>query len=103
MEFCIVITTTSNKDEAKELAKKILESKLAACVQLSHISSYYVWDDKVQNDEEVRVVIKTKKSLFSKLKSFIKQNHSYDTPQIIMLDIKDGNEKYLHWIEEVTI
>ena len=103
MQYCLVITTTPNQQEAKTLAKSILEAKLSACVQLSNISSYYVWDNKVTNDDEVRLLIKTKKSLYEKLQTHIIQNHSYDTPEIIMLNIDDGSQKYLDWIEEVTI
>jgi len=103
MEYCLIITTTPNEQEARSLTKSILESRLAACVQLSNISSYYLWDNEVNNDNEVKLLIKTKKSLYDKLESYIIENHSYDTPEIIMLNIDDGNEKYLDWIKEVTI
>jgi len=103
MSYCIVITTTPDEREAKQLTSSILELKLAACVQLSNISSYYTWENKITNDNEVKLLIKTRKSLYNKLQSHIIENHSYDTPEIVMINIDDGNQKYLDWIEEVTI
>ncbi|PHS58300.1 MAG: divalent-cation tolerance protein CutA [Sulfurimonas sp.] len=103
MSYCLIITTCKDEQEATILASSILELKLAACVQLSHISSLYTWQNKLVNDNEVKLSIKTKKSLYKKLKEYILQNHSYDTPEIIMININKGSKKYLNWIKEVTI
>lgn len=103
MSYCIVITTTTSEQEAKQLTTSILGLKLAACVQLSNIISYYRWEDKITKDDEIRLLIKTKKSLYDNLHKHIVENHSFDTPEIIMLDVAEGDEKYLDWIEEVTI
>jgi periplasmic divalent cation tolerance protein len=103
MKAVIVQTTTSNEEEAKKIAKILIQDKLAACVQLKDIESLYNWDGKLCCERETLLSIKTKKELFSKVKSKILELHSYDTPEIIELDISNISENYLKFIKENTI
>lgn len=103
MKAVIVQTTTSNEEEAKKIAKILIQDKLAACVQLKSIESLYNWDGKSCCERETLLSIKTKKELFSKVKSKILELHSYDTPEIIELDISNISEDYLKFIKENTI
>ena len=103
MKVVIVQTTTSNEEEAKKIAKILIQDKLAACVQLKDIESLYNWDGKLCCEIETLLSIKTKKELFSKVKSKILELHSYDTPEIIELDISNISENYLKFIKENTI
>ncbi|MCT7432054.1 divalent-cation tolerance protein CutA [Aliarcobacter cryaerophilus] len=103
MKAVIVQTTTSNEEEAKKIAKILIQDKLAACVQLKNIESLYNWDGKLCCERETLLSIKTKKELFSKVKSKILELHSYDTPEIIELDISNISEDYLKFIKENTI
>ena len=103
MKAVIVKTTTSNEEEAKKIAKILIQDKLAACVQLKDIESLYNWDGKLCCERETLLSIKTKKELFSKVKSKILELHSYDTPEIIELDISNISEDYLKFIKENTI
>ena len=103
MKAVIVQTTTSNEEEAKKIAKILIQDKLAACVQLKEIESIYNWDGKLCCERETLLSIKTKKELFSKVKSKILELHSYDTPEIIELDISNISEDYLKFIKENTI
>lgn len=103
MKAVIVQTTTSNEEEAKKIAKILIQDKLAACVQLKEIESLYNWDGKLCCERETLLSIKTKKELFSKVKSKILELHSYDTPEIIELDISNISENYLKFIKENTI
>jgi len=104
LEYCIVLSTAANKNEAYSIANSLVENRLAACVNIvENIDSIYIWDDKVCKDSEVLMIIKTKKEFFKLLKDKILELHSYDVPEIICLDIKDGDEKYLNWIDKVTI
>ena len=103
MKAVIVQTTTSNEEEAKKIAKILIQDKLAACVQLKDIESLYNWDGKLCCERETLLSIKTKKELFSKVKSKILELHSYDTPEIIELDISNIREDYLKFIKENTI
>lgn len=103
MKAVIVQTTTSNEEEAKKIAKMLMQDKLAACVQLKDIESLYNWDGKLCCERETLLSIKTKKELFFKVKSKILELHSYDTPEIIELDISNISEDYLKFIKENTI
>lgn len=103
MKAVIIQTTTSSKEEAKKIAKILIQDKLAACVQLKDIESLYNWDGKLCCERETLLSIKTKKELFSKVKSKILELHSYDTPEIIELDISNISENYLKFIKENTI
>lgn len=103
MKAVIVQTTISNEEEAKKIAKMLIQDKLAACVQLKDIESLYNWDGKLCCERETLLSIKTKKELFSKVKSKILELHSYDTPEIIELDISNISEDYLKFIKENTI
>ena len=103
MKVVIVQTTISNEEEAKKIAKILIQDKLAACVQLKDIESLYNWDGKLCCERETLLSIKTKKELFSKVKSKILELHSYDTPEIIELDISNISEDYLKFIKGNTI
>ncbi len=95
----VVLTTTPTAEEAENLARKIIEAKLAACVQvLPQMKSFYFWEGKIQNDSEHLLLIKTLDEKFDELKNFIQSNHSYDVPEIFALDAKDVSESYLKWM-----
>ncbi|WP_300456427.1 divalent-cation tolerance protein CutA [Desulfobacula sp.] len=102
MEYCIVLTTCPNDEEAKTLASKLLEKNLAACVQLSSITSYYNWKGITHADPEIRLVIKTRARRYESVEQFIKKNHSYDVPQIVQIPITDGSDEFLDWMDEAT-
>jgi periplasmic divalent cation tolerance protein len=97
----IVVLCTTPKNKGYEIAKKIIENKLAACVNIVNgINSIYWWKGEINEDEEELLVIKTKKTILNELITFIKSIHPYSVPEIIALDIIDGNIDYLNWIEE---
>ena len=102
MEYTLVLTTCPNEQEARDLATRIIASRLAACVQLSKIESFYIWKDEACIEPEVRLTIKTRTRLYDRLESFIKKHHSYEVPQVVMIPIEDGSEAYLDWIDENT-
>jgi periplasmic divalent cation tolerance protein len=97
----IVFTTTPNIEEAEDLAKKIVEAKLAACVQvLPGMKSFYFWKGKVQNDSEHLLLIKTLEENFADLETFIKENHSYDVPEIVAVSSEKVSDDYTNWITD---
>jgi periplasmic divalent cation tolerance protein len=99
-----VVFCTAPKNKAEEMADKLLEEKLVACVNLVEgIKSKYWWDGKIQTDEETLMIIKTKKELIDPLTSRIKELHPYDVPEIIAMKIKGGSTEYLNWIKQVTL
>ena len=103
MKAIIVQTTCSSKEEAKNIAKVLIEEKFAACVQLSEIESFYNWKEEFCCDNETLLNIKTRKDNFEKIKSKILELHSYDLPEIIQLDIANASEEYLKFIGDNTI
>lgn len=102
--FSLVLTTVSTKEKAAEIAKKLVENKLAACVNvLPSVSSVYFWDGKICQDEELLLVIKTQNKHFERLKQAIIETHDYELPEIIEIPIANGYDKYLKWIEDSTV
>lgn len=101
-EFGILLTTTSSRDEAAKIAKILIDERLAACIQLLPIESFYYWDGKTQNEPEVLMLIKTRRSLFESAIARVKQLHSYTVPEIVAVPIVAGLSHYLNWIEDVT-
>lgn len=102
MKIVLIQTTCASKTEAKNIAKVLIDAKLAACVQLTEVESFYNWNDEFCSDNETLVSIKTRKENFEKVKSKIKEYHSYDVPEIIEIDITNVSKKYLKFIGENT-
>ena len=100
MNAVIVQTTCSSKVEAKNIASLLVKEKLAACIQLHEVESVYTWNEELCCDYETLLNIKTRKENFEKIKSKIKELHSYDVPEIIQLDITNSSKKYLKFICE---
>ena len=101
-KYSVVITTTSNKEEAEKIAQVLLKEKLAACIQVSNIKSYYTWKDSINADEEFQLSIKCKSEDYNEIENCIKVNHSYEVPEIIQIAIEQGHPDYLNWIDQVT-
>jgi periplasmic divalent cation tolerance protein len=103
MKFVVVLVTVPY-DKSKKIINLLLTKKLAACVnKIKTIESFYWWGNKICNDKETLLVIKTKKILFEKIVKEIKKVHPYKVPEIISIEINNGNKEYLDWIKEVTI
>jgi periplasmic divalent cation tolerance protein len=99
----IVLTTVSSPQEAEKIARALVERRLAACVNIvSQIQSVYRWKDKVEQETEWLLIIKTRISAFESVREAIKELHSYELPECIMLEVSSGSEAYLNWIEENT-
>ena len=97
----IVLTTTPNEEEAESLAHKIIEARLAACVQvLPQMKSFYFWENAVQTDSEYLLLIKTVPEKYDELEKFIQSNHSYDVPEIVALAAEKVSESYFKWLKD---
>lgn len=101
-KYCIAISTFENRETAQPIIDQILTEKLAACIQVIDIKSHYMWKGDVCHDDEVLVLFKTAWSRFDLLECRIKELHSYETPELIAIDIEKGFKGYLEWIDEVT-
>jgi len=97
----IVLTTTGSQEEAQKIAREVVERKLAACVNIvPRIESIYRWQDKVESATEWLLVIKTEAKAFERLRDSIKELHSYELPECVMVEVADGSKEYLGWIED---
>jgi len=101
-DFGVMLTTTPSREEAQTIARLLIEEKLAACVQLLPIESFYFWQGKTQNEAEILLLIKTRSALFGAATARIKAVHSYTVPEIVALPFATGFQGYFDWIGEVT-
>ena len=102
-EFIEVRTTIDTIEGAQKIADALVESRVAACVQISGpITSTYWWKGQVERAQEWMCVIKTRKDLYSAAETVIGQVHSYEEPEIIATVLIEGSQGYLRWIEEET-
>jgi periplasmic divalent cation tolerance protein len=97
-----VFTTLGSMDEARRLARAIVERKLAACAQLSQIESFYVWKGALQNEPEVRVLFKTTDSRYAALEAAIVELHPYELPAIHAVEMAAVHAPYAQWIIDET-
>lgn len=100
--YAVALTTTAREEEAEELAAKIVDSGLGACVQVLPIRSFYKWKGETCREREWLLLVKTRAALFAALEEFIRANHGYETPEIVQLPVERGFSRYLAWIDENT-
>ncbi|MES2678068.1 MAG: divalent-cation tolerance protein CutA [Pseudomonadota bacterium] len=98
-QYCLIKTTFKSKVAAKNIAKFLLKNKLIACAQISTIESLYLWQEKLVDEKEFLLTLKTRINLYKKVEKIIIAKHSYQVPQIIMLPIKNASQPYLDWLE----
>eukprot|EP00921_Rhytidocystis_pertsovi_P009947 GHVQ01015917.1.p1 GENE.GHVQ01015917.1~~GHVQ01015917.1.p1 ORF type:complete len:178 (+),score=16.45 GHVQ01015917.1:38-571(+) len=85
--------SASNGNSSEQFASQIVAEKLVACVNIvSGVKSIYSWGGKIETDQEVLLMMKTKKSALQKLKEFVKKNHPYEVPEVVAMDITDGSK-----------
>lgn len=101
-EVCVVQTALPDAEQATKLAHAVVSAGLGACVQIDSIRSVYRWKGQVQEDAEWRLSIKTRRSLFAALERWLREQHPYETPEIICLPLLDSNAAYLQWVAEST-
>ena len=101
-KYIMITTTFDNKDEANKISELLLKERLVSCCQISNITSSYYWKGKIEHTEEYLLQMKSKKELYNQIEKIILENHSYETPQLVVYDIIDGYKGYLNWIGEET-
>ena len=99
MDPIIIYTTIDTKNNANKLAKKLVENNLAACVNIVPIDdSIYNWDGKIQSQPEFQLIIKTDVSYKPLIENFFKLYHTYDLPELIVIEVSDGSKQYFNWM-----
>ena len=102
MKPVIIISTYPDKDSVNKVANKLVKNRLAACVNVSKISSIYSWKGKIENTIEYLALFKTTEKNKTALKKQIKQTHPYEVPEIVEIDVRSVNKSYLNWMVEST-
>ena len=97
--FIQVVTTVGDKDTAQQIARALVEQRLAGCVQvIGPITSTYWWNEQVESAEEFLCLIKTRADVFDRLAAAIRAVHPYDVPEILALPVTAGGVSYLDWL-----
>ncbi len=96
----IVLTTAGSLEEARKIARALVERRLAACVNIvPQIESIYRWQNKIESASEWLLLIKTEAAAFAGVRATIETLHSYEVPECISLEVEEGSEEYLDWID----
>lgn len=104
MASCLVVfSTVPDLKTARRLSRILLKERLAACVHIGAAGeSYYEWKGKTCRDRERLLMIKTRKSLFARVRKCLLANHPYELPEIIAVPVQNGSGDYLEWIVKQT-
>ena len=104
MEALLVITNLPDREAARQLAAKLVDERLAACVNiLAPCESIYRWQGKVEAAQEVTLLIKTLRANYGKVEKTIRQCHPYELPEIIAVPVAAGLPAYLEWLAAETV
>src|SRR3954469_15619607 len=98
-QFAVVLVTAPDVKTGRKLAKAALKSRLIACANLvPKIESHYWWKGKIETGAEVLLILKTMRDCLASLERLIVKEHPYDTPEFVVMELKQGNQRYLDWL-----
>lgn len=101
MAYSLVYITTSDIEEARRIAKTLVEKRLVACANIvPEIESLYWWEGKINCEEEALIFAKTVREKVKNVIEEVKKLHSYEIPAIVSFDVLEGNKNFLDWISE---
>jgi periplasmic divalent cation tolerance protein len=96
----VVFSTCSTPEEAARIARKLIEERLAACVNVVRgLRSFYRWKGAIEETDECLLVIKSSRDLFDRLRLELEKAHTYDVPEVIAVSVVDGAPNYLNWLD----
>ena len=97
----IVLVTCGTLSESRKIARRVVQKKLAACVNVlrSPMNSYYTWKGKLEVAREYLLVMKTTRNRLAELEKEVKRLHSYEVPEFIALPVAAGSREYLTWLD----
>jgi len=103
-EFIEIHWTSGNLDEARKVARYLVQEKYVACAQIiPWVESIYTWNSQLETTQESKILFKTRIEFFEDIKKIITENTSYQVPEILYYTIDGGNQSYLDWLEESTV
>lgn len=102
-EYIQVVTTTERQEDAQQIARMLVESRLAACVQIvGPIVSTYRWQGKIEAAQEWQCWAKSRRGLYEEIEQAIRRIHPYEVPEILAMAVLGGNASYLEWVTKET-
>jgi periplasmic divalent cation tolerance protein len=100
IDFIQVVTTTEHREDAEQIARLLVERRLAACAQVTGpITSIYRWHGQIETAGEWQCWAKSRRDLYDQIEQAIRQIHPYEVPEILAVPILTGNADYLAWLE----
>jgi periplasmic divalent cation tolerance protein len=100
----VVLSTCGSAEEAERIARSLVEKRLAACVSLiPGVRSIYRWKGAIEDSQEVLLVIKSSRALLNELRMEIEKMHTNEVPEVIAMQIVDGAEAYLEWLDRELV
>ncbi len=100
--FIFVYITCESLDEARKIARHLLEKRLIACANIFPVRSLFWWEGKIEECNEFVMIVKTKAERFKELREEVKKIHSYSVPCICAFVVEEGNKEFLEWIEKTV-
>ena len=98
-----IYTTCKDVEQAKELGRKIIKARVAACVSVLPVETMYFWKDEFKEDQEALLIIKTNEPKMAEIESFLVKNHTYTTPLVASFESKRLNREYKEWMTTVLV
>ncbi len=100
-ERVVALSTVGTAEDAERIARALVERRLAACVNVvPNVVSVYRWKGEVARDEELLLVIKTRRDRLEALREALAGLHPYEVPELVALPVEAGHEPYLAWVDE---
>lgn len=100
--YSTVLVTAPDLEISKTIARTLVEKKLAACANIFPITSIFSWKDRIEEEDEVAMLLKIRSENFDLVKMEVVKMHPYEVPCIVRYDIVEGNRPYLDWISRST-
>ncbi|MBT3056341.1 MAG: divalent-cation tolerance protein CutA [Candidatus Thiodiazotropha sp. (ex Codakia orbicularis)] len=99
----LILCTAPDRETALKLSRSLLEQRLAACVNLSPpVTSVYHWQGRLEESEEILLLIKTTKQQYNNVEATLRAQHPYELPEIIAVPVVQGLDDYIDWVERCT-
>jgi periplasmic divalent cation tolerance protein len=103
MDYCIIYVTTPDEETAENIARALVEEKLAACANIvPRVRSIFRWKDNIEDENEVLMILKTRAELFDRAEKRVGTMHPYEVPEIVAVPLTRGSKPYLDWLSEST-
>lgn len=103
IDFCEIHWTSGSIDEARKISRHLVQERLVASAQIiPWIEAIYIWNNQLETSQESKVIFKALRDNFKKIEEIIRTHCSYEVPEILCINIEQGNSEYLEWMQSVA-